>query len=148
MAGNGAASGAGFVNASAMLPGGSAFAPAAAAAGAPTAATFVVDDDVHVVAGATTIGDGVGAAARPPMRWIANTSGFVLRRMKQLIESGARADKGFKDKEVNMVAKQLREYCGEEVSSTQVYNHLRKWRQRWGRISKLKDLSGALWMRK
>ena len=65
--------------------------------------------------------------------------------MKQLIESGARADKGFKDKEVNMVAKQLREYCGEEVSSTQVYNHLRKWRQRWGRINKLKDLSGTLW---
>ncbi|CAD6231210.1 unnamed protein product [Miscanthus lutarioriparius] len=132
MAGNGAASGAGFVNASAMLPGGSAFAPAAAAAGAPTAATFVVDDDVHVVAGATTIGDGVGAAdgaiaaARPPMRWIANTSGFVLRRMKQQIESGARADKGINDKEVNQVAKQLREYCGEEVSSTQVYNHLRK----------------------
>ena len=46
--------------------------------------------------------------------------------MKQFIESGARADKGFKDKEVNMVAKQLREYYGEEVSFTQVYNHLRK----------------------
>ena len=125
MAGNGASGGAGFVNASAMLPGGSAFAPAAAAA-------RVGDDDVHVVAGAAVVGDGVGttdgvgAAARPPMRWTANTSGFVLRRMKQLIESGARADKGFKDKEVNMVAKQLKEYCGEEVSSTQVYNHLRK----------------------
>ena len=79
------------------------------------------------------------------MKWTSNTSGFVLRRMKQLIESGARADKGFKDKEVNQVGKQLREYCGEEVSSTQVDNHLRKWRQRWGRISKLKDLSGALW---
>ena len=133
MAGNGAASGAGFVNASAMLPGGSAFAPAAIVAGAPPPTTAPVgDDDVHVVAGATTIGDGVGAAdgaiaaARPPMRWIANTSGFVLRRMKQQIESGARADKGINDKEVNQVAKQLREYCGEEVSSTQVYNHLRK----------------------
>jgi len=141
MARNGAA---GFVNASAMLPGGSAFAPAAAAA-------RVGDDDVHVVASADAISDGVGAAngagaaARPPMRWTTNTSGFVLRRMKQLIESGARADKGFKDKEVNQVGKQLREYCGEEVSSTQVDNHLRKWRQRWGRISKLKDLSGALW---
>jgi hypothetical protein len=26
-----------------------------------------------------------------------------------------------------------------------VYNHLRKWRQKWSRVSKLKDLSGALW---
>ena len=114
MAGNGASGGAGFVNASAMLPGGSAFAPAAIVAGAPPPTTAPVgDDDVHVVAGAAAVGDGVGvgaadgtgATARPPMRWTANTSGFVLRRMKQLIESGARADKGFKDKEVNMVAK-------------------------------------------
>ncbi|CAD6259664.1 unnamed protein product [Miscanthus lutarioriparius] len=67
-----------------------------------------------------------GGVARPAMRWTSNTSGFVLRRMSQLVESGARADKGFKDKEVNQVAKALREYCGEELSSTQVYNHLRK----------------------
>ena len=46
---------------------------------------------------------------------------------------------------MNQVAKHLRDYSGEEVTSTQVYNHLRKWRQRWGRICKLKDLSGALW---
>jgi len=104
MARNGVA---GFVNASAMVPGGSAFALDVAAG-----ATVVADDDVYVVAGATAVSAGVGAtadgagpAARPPMRWTANTSGFVLRRMKQLIESGARADKGFKDKEVNMVAK-------------------------------------------
>jgi len=51
MAGNGAA---GFVNASVMLPGGSAFALAAAASGAPPAAALVADD-VHVVAGA--VGD-------------------------------------------------------------------------------------------
>ena len=151
MARNGAGGGVGFVNASAMLPGGSAFAPTTIAGGAPAVVALVADDDVHVVASADAISDGVGAAngagaaARPPMRWTTNTSGFVLRRMKQLIESGARADKGFKDKEVNQVGKQLREYCGEEVSSTQVDNHLRKWRQRWGRISKLKDLSGALW---
>jgi hypothetical protein len=31
-----------------------------------------------------------------------------------------------------------------EYIPTQVYNHLRKWRQRWSRISKLRDLSGAL----
>ena len=86
MARNGAGGGVGFVNASAMLPGGSAFAPAAIVAGAPPPTTAPVgDDDVHVVAGAAVVGDGVGttdgvgAAARPPMRWTTNTSGFVLR---------------------------------------------------------------------
>jgi hypothetical protein len=43
------------------------------------------------------------------------------------------------------VAKALKEYSGKVVSPTQVYNYLRKWRQKWPRISKLKDLSGALW---
>jgi hypothetical protein len=38
-----------------------------------------------------------------PMRWTINTTGFVLRRMSQLIESGARANKGFKHKDVNQV---------------------------------------------
>ena len=52
------------------------------------------------------------------MRWTNSTSGFVPRRLCQLIESGARADKGFKEKEVNQVAKLLREYSGEEVTST------------------------------
>lgn len=90
-------------------------------------------------------GAAAGGGARPPMRWTKITSGFVLRRMKQLIETGARANKGFKEKDVNQVAKALREFSREEVISTQVYNHLRKWRQRWGRVCKLKDLSGALW---
>jgi hypothetical protein len=31
------------------------------------------------------------------------------------------------------------------VTSTLVYNHLRKWRTRWIHISKLRDLSGAQW---
>jgi hypothetical protein len=49
-----------------------------------------------------------------------------------------------KDKDVNSVAKALKEYYGEIVSPTQVYNHLRKWRQKWSSVSKLKDLSAAL----
>ncbi|CAD6263766.1 unnamed protein product [Miscanthus lutarioriparius] len=79
------------------------------------------------------------------MRWNNNTSRFVLRRMAQLLSDGSRLDKVFKDKDVNLVAKHLKEYSGEAVSPTQVYNHLRKWRQKWARISKLKDLSGAMW---
>ena len=60
------------------------------------------------------------------------------------MSDGSRTNKCFKDKDVNYVAKALLDYCGEAVSPTQVYNHLRKWRQKWARVIKLKDLSGAL----
>jgi hypothetical protein len=43
-----------------------------------------------------------------------------------------------------MWQKALLEYYGETMIPTQVYNHLRKWRQKWARVVKLKDLSGAL----
>jgi hypothetical protein len=66
------------------------------------------------------------ATAGGPMRWNNNTSGFVLRRMAQLLSDGTRPDKVFKDKDVNYVAKALKDYSGEVVSPTQVYNHLRK----------------------
>ncbi|CAD6240681.1 unnamed protein product [Miscanthus lutarioriparius] len=78
------------------------------------------------------------------MRWNNNTSGFVLMRMAHIVSDESRDDKCFKDKDVNHVAKALLEYCGEAVSPSQVYNHLRKWRQKWARVVKLKDLSGAL----
>ncbi|CAD6203983.1 unnamed protein product [Miscanthus lutarioriparius] len=51
----------------------------------------------------------------------------------KIVSDGSRTDKCFKDKDVNCVAKALREYSGEAVSPTQVYNHLRKWRQKWAR---------------
>ncbi|KAK1605751.1 hypothetical protein QYE76_029424 [Lolium multiflorum] len=70
---------------------------------------------------------------------------FVLEKMCGLIQSGARTDKGFKEVHLNFVAKGLAEHCDVSVCSTQVYNHLRKWRQRWLTISRLRDLSGAQW---
>jgi hypothetical protein len=78
------------------------------------------------------------------MRWTDVMSGFVLRRMCQLISTGVRTDKGFKEVHLNQVAKAVHEFSGNEITSTQVYNHLRKWRQKWIKISKLSDLSGAL----
>ncbi|XP_022685499.1 uncharacterized protein LOC111258473 [Setaria italica] len=85
------------------------------------------------------------AQQRPAMRWIDVMSGFILRRICQLISTGVRTDKGFKEVHLNQVAKALHEFSSNEVTSTQVYNHLRKWRQRWVKISKLRELSGALW---
>ena len=106
------------------------------------------DDATASSAGAAPAAAGLVAAVPGgprAMRWNNNTSGFILRRMAQLLSDGSRPDKVFKDKDVNSVAKALKEYSGEAVSPTQVYNHLRKWWQKWSRVSKLKDLSGALW---
>ncbi|CAO1945313.1 unnamed protein product [Urochloa humidicola] len=122
----------------------------AAAAQAAVAAALAAPEFVDL-AGAAAEGDGAeaapaanGAAANaPPMRWNNNTSGFVLRRMAQIVSDGSRTDKTYKDRDVNAVAKTLREYSGVLVSPTQVYNHLRKWKQKWAKIAKLKDLSGA-----
>ena len=64
--------------------------------------------------------------------------------MCELIGSGVRTDKGFKEVHLNTITKLVFEFSG-EITSTQIYNHLRKWRVRWIKVSKLKDLSGAQW---
>jgi hypothetical protein len=120
----------GFVAAANMMEGTPAF--AGAALGEP-----------HVV----DLLDGAAAHAVPqqgPMRWTNNTSGFVLRRMTQIVSERSRTDKTYKDKDVNAVAKALSEYCGLAVTATQVYNHLRKWKKKWSKVARLKNLSGAL----
>jgi methionine salvage enolase-phosphatase E1 len=72
-------------------------------------------------------------------------SSFALRRFTELVGEGVKTDKGFKDAHLNRVAKDLSEWGNLEVSGSQVYNHLHKWRARWVKICKLKELSGALW---
>ena len=79
------------------------------------------------------------------MKWPPFLSTFVLNRMCDIIKSGVRTEKGFKEVHLNNVAKKVFNYCQQEVSSQQVYNHLRKWRARWIHVSKLRDLSGAGW---
>lgn len=88
---------------------------------------------------------GGGGAAPPRLQWTAAMSGFMLRRFSDLILEGVRTDKGFKDCHLNQVAQQLLEFTGTHVVGSQVYNHLRKWRARWVKICRLKDLSGAGW---
>jgi hypothetical protein len=79
------------------------------------------------------------------MKWLPFQSFFILQKMCEVSKSGAHTDKGFKEVHLVAVSKALFEHCGAEVTSTQVYNHLRKWRRRWIHISKLRDLSGAQW---
>jgi hypothetical protein len=79
------------------------------------------------------------------MHWTSAMSAFVLRHMCQVIQTSVGTDKGFKEVHLNQVAKYLSEFTGVEATGTQVYNHLRKWRQRWVKVSKLRELSGAQW---
>jgi methionine salvage enolase-phosphatase E1 len=34
---------------------------------------------------------------------------------------------------------------GDSVSGSQLYNHLQKWRAKWVKIYRLKELSASLW---
>jgi hypothetical protein len=72
-------------------------------------------------------------------------SAFVLRWFADLVGEGVRTDKGFKDVHLNAVARDLSEFINLEVSGAQVYNHLCKWRSRWVKICRLKEISGAGW---
>jgi hypothetical protein len=67
------------------------------------------------------------------MKWLSFQFSFILQKMCELIKIGVHTDKA------------LFKHCGAEVTYTQVYNHLGKWRTRWIHISKLRDLSGAHW---
>ena len=79
------------------------------------------------------------------MKWAPLLSTFLLNKMVEIIKTGVRTDKGFKEVHLRTAAKLIFQFCGQEVTSTQIYNHLRKWRVRWIMVSKLKDLSGAQW---
>ncbi|CAN6321965.1 unnamed protein product [Urochloa humidicola] len=100
----------------------------------------MAEEDVQVVG---EVQAGPEQRGRGAMRWTSVMSSFVLRRFCQLISTGVRTDKGFKEVHLNQVAKALHEFTGNEVTGTQVYNHLRKWRHRWMRVSKLRELSAA-----
>ncbi|CAD6261001.1 unnamed protein product [Miscanthus lutarioriparius] len=70
----------------------------------------------EVVGAKAALAADVAAAVAPasgPMRWNNNTSGFVLRRMAQLLSDGTRPNKVFKEKDVNLVAKCLKDYNGD-----------------------------------
>ncbi|KAK3161029.1 hypothetical protein QOZ80_1BG0070710 [Eleusine coracana subsp. coracana] len=72
-------------------------------------------------------------------------SSFVLRRFCDLIVDGVKTDKGFKEVHLNSVARDLKNFIRHDVTGTQVYNHLCKWRARWVKICRLKNLNETSW---
>jgi len=95
-------------------------------------------------AGQGNLVQGNGVAGR--LNWTAALSGFILRRFTELVGEGVKTDKGFEDVHLNKVARELSEFITQEITGSQVYNHLRKWHARWVKICRLKELSGALWV--
>ena len=102
-------------------------------------------DEVQEVPGGVEGNAGNGNGAHPRLQWTNAMSGFVLHRFIDLVAEGVKTDKGFKDVDLNKLATDLTEFMGQDVTGTQVYNHLRKWRARRVKICRLKELSGALW---
>jgi len=105
------------------------------------------EDNVVEQGGVVAADDGNPAAPQPngPMHWTPVQSGFMLRRFHDLVGQGVKTEKGFKEVHVRQVALMVSEFAGVNVTTQQIYNHLRKWRQRWVKVVRLKDLSGALW---
>ncbi|XP_044967920.1 uncharacterized protein LOC123427849 isoform X2 [Hordeum vulgare subsp. vulgare] len=77
--------------------------------------------------------------------WTTAMSSFVLKFMANLVTSGTRASNSFRQVHHKSCAKALNERFKLQVSAAQISNHLRKWKRIWGRVNKLKTLSGALW---
>ena len=94
-------------------------------------------------AAAEVEGQANGGHAR--LTWTNVMLGFILRRFSDLVGQGLETDKGFKEVHLNAVARDLSEFAHVEVTGNQVYNHLRKWRTRWQKTCRLKELSGANW---
>ena len=111
----------------------------------PVTSTVVHDYLASIDAAAKAKVAKAKAGVKGTMKWLPFMSTFVLNHMCALIKTGVRTDKGFKECHLKTVAKALFVHFGAEVTSTQVYNHLRKWRQRWLMVSKLRNLSGAQW---
>ncbi|KAJ1253726.1 hypothetical protein BS78_K206800 [Paspalum vaginatum] len=86
--------------------------------------------------------DGTHVLARVPLKMQAAFRG----RKHTTTQNGVRTDKGFKEIHVRAIAKQLTEAFAPQVfTANQLYNHLRKWWQRWVKVCRLKDISAALW---
>ena len=88
---------------------------------------------------------GSGPTSRQTMQWTAPLSLFVLNRVVQLVEQGIQFDKCFKDRYIRKVSDVVLEFTRLTISSTQIYNHLRRWRGRWVRINELKRMPGVVW---
>ncbi|KAM0908724.1 hypothetical protein ACQ4PT_015264 [Festuca glaucescens] len=88
---------------------------------------------------------GIPKKAAKMMTWTPPMSACLMKCLAQIAAKGVKTDKGFKEVHITKAAKDVSKLVGYEVTTTQITNHLRKWKTRWQKIDKLRTLSGALW---
>ncbi|KQJ92006.1 hypothetical protein BRADI_4g41143v3 [Brachypodium distachyon] len=77
--------------------------------------------------------------------WTNSMSSMMLSFLADLVATGTRTSSGFKAMHLNNCAKALNEHFKTGITGAQISNHLKKWRKVWINVTKLRNLSGALW---
>jgi hypothetical protein len=72
------------------------------------------------------------------MTWTPPMSACLLRCLAHIAAKGVKTDKGFKEVHITKSAKDVTQLVGYEVTTTQVTNHLRKWKTKWQKIDKFR----------
>jgi hypothetical protein len=81
---------------------------------------------------------------KPNMMWGASLSEFILNRVCELVKRGVKLTRGFKEHHLQSVCNDVLDFTGVEVTPTRVYNHMRKWKQRWAMVCKVKNVRGGV----
>jgi hypothetical protein len=83
----------------------------------------------------------VGAKTKKTMKvmtWTPPMSACMLRCLADVAAKGVKTDIGFKEIHITKATKALTQLADYEVTTTQVTNHLRKWKVRYQRIENVK----------
>ena len=85
------------------------------------------------------------APHRLVIHWTPPLSLFVLNNIIELVQKGIYFHKGFKDQYVRKMSEDVLDFTRLTITSTQIYNYLRKWRAKWVRINQLKEMQEIVW---
>ena len=73
-------------------------------------------------------------------------SACMLVHLTDVVASGTKTSTGFKKVHLNACARALNDHFKLSLTGDQIRNHVRYWKNKWQRITKLKHgISGALW---
>jgi hypothetical protein len=80
------------------------------------------------------------------IHWTSPMSAYMLVHLTDVVANGTKTSTGFKKVHLNACAKALNDHFNLALTGDQIRNHLRYWKRKWQRITKLKhSISGALW---
>ena len=65
--------------------------------------------------------------------------------MVEIVKDGLDIDRGIKYKSMEKICKDVLLFCNAKVSNTQLYNHIRKWKNRSTHLRNLAQAEGVEW---